>query len=174
MSTERVIVQRRASEKLIPKITDLCAKLRAGDPITDPSVQLAALFNPGSAEGVIQMIKEAEQQGAQVLLGNKARDGAVVQPHVLVGVKPGMRAWDRESFGPRTQLLIIEDVITLLTDILSRIVVGITVVDTVDEAVELANATDYSLVASLWTTDLNVGLDVAGRIRAGMLVLLHI
>ena len=50
--------------------------------------------------------------------------------------------------------------------------VGITVVDTIDEAVDLANATDYSLVASLWTSDLNVGLDVAGRIRAGTLAIL--
>ena len=104
MSTERVIVQRRASEKLIPKIASLCSNLRAGDPITDPSTQLSALFSPGSAEGVIQMIKEAEEQGAQLLVGDKARDGAVVQPHVVVGVKPGMKAWDRESFGPGKQL----------------------------------------------------------------------
>ena len=49
----------------------------------------------------MQMVKEAEESGAKVLIGDKSRNGAVVQPHVLVDVKPGMRAWDRESFGPR-------------------------------------------------------------------------
>ena len=42
------------------------------------------------------------------------------------------------------------------------------IVDTVDEAVELANATDYSLAASVWTSDLSVGMQVASRINAGM------
>lgn len=46
-------------------------------------------------------------------------------------------------------------------------VVGITTVDTIDEAIELANATEYSLTSSLWTRDANRALDVAARIRAG-------
>ena len=44
---------------------------------------------------------------------------------------------------------------------------GIAVVDTVAEAVELANASDYSLTASLWTKDINVALETASQIRAG-------
>ncbi|KAL5521557.1 hypothetical protein ACEPAF_2305 [Sanghuangporus sanghuang] len=56
-----------------------------------------------------------------------------------------MRAFDRESFGP---------------------IIGITTVDTIDEAVELANATDYALSGSVWTRNVNVALDVASRIRA--------
>ena len=163
MSTERVIVQRDASEKLIPKITSLITGIRAGDPFNDSSVQLSALFNPGSAEGVIQMVKEAEEQGVDVIVGDKTRNGGVVQPHILLGVKPGMRAWERESFGP-SELPSVAFEYFLTTPYL---VVGITVVDTIDEAVELANSTDYSLVASVWTSDLSVGLQVGAKIRAG-------
>lgn len=50
---------------------------------------------------------------------------------------------------------------------IKTIVIVFAVVDTIDEAVHLANETEYSLVASLWTRDINVALDVAGRIRAG-------
>jgi acyl-CoA reductase-like NAD-dependent aldehyde dehydrogenase len=46
-------------------------------------------------------------------------------------------------------------------------VIVFAVVDTVDQAVELANSSDYSLVASLWTRDVNAAFDIAGRIRAG-------
>ena len=45
--------------------------------------------------------------------------------------------------------------------------VGISVVDTVDEAIELANATDYSLSAAVWTKDVNLALNVASHVRAG-------
>ena len=50
------------------------------------------------------------------------------------------------------------------------VVVGIAVVDTIDEAVELANETDYSLTSSIWTKDVNRALDVAGRIRTGIAI----
>lgn len=46
-------------------------------------------------------------------------------------------------------------------------VIVVAIVDTIDEAVELANASDYSMVASLWTKDINLAFDVAPRIRAG-------
>ncbi|OBZ74151.1 Vanillin dehydrogenase [Grifola frondosa] len=69
-----------------------------------------------------------------------------VQPHLLMGVKPGMRLWDQESFGPLAVLA---------------------VVDTTDEAVDLANESSYSLVAALWTQNVNTAFDIAARIRAG-------
>ena len=56
----------------------------------------------------------------------------------------------------------------LLIGGLVLVVVGIAVVDTIDEAVELANETDYSLTSSIWTKDVNRALDVAGRIRTGI------
>lgn len=100
MSTERVIVMRPVAEAFKSKLSAIVSKLKAGDPFSDSSVRLSALFSEGSAENVVNMIKEAKDDGAQVILGDLSRQGALVQPHLVVGVKPGMRLWDRESFGP--------------------------------------------------------------------------
>jgi len=145
MSTERVIVQRRASGTLIPAITRLMSSLKAGDVNVNPAY-LPALFTEAAAENVLSMIAEAKAEGATIAVGDQKREGAVVQPHVLMGVTPGMRLWDRESFGP---VLIISEA------------------DTIDELVELANKSDYSLAAGLWSKDVYNAINVAGRIRAG-------
>ncbi|KAJ7089223.1 Aldehyde/histidinol dehydrogenase [Mycena belliarum] len=147
MSTERVIVQRGAAEALIAQITSLVADLTVGDLKTDPkSAKLGPLFTEGSAENVVAMISEAKAAGAEVLVGDLARQGAVVRPHLVKGVKPGMRLWERESFGP---------------------VIAFAVVDSPEEAVELANASEYSLSASLWTSDMYLAQRIAPLIRAG-------
>lgn len=97
MSTERVIIQRGVFEELRDKICKLAGTLKVGN---GHDTQLGPLFAESSAESVISMIKEAKEAGASVLLGDVSRDGVLVQPHVLTDVKPGMRLWDRESFGP--------------------------------------------------------------------------
>jgi acyl-CoA reductase-like NAD-dependent aldehyde dehydrogenase len=99
MSTERVIVQRGASQALISAVSALYQGLKAGD-TADPSVKLSALFSDGSAENVLSMIREATESGADLVIGDLQRKGSVVNPHLVTGVKPGMRLWDRESFGP--------------------------------------------------------------------------
>ncbi|KZT41562.1 aldehyde dehydrogenase [Sistotremastrum suecicum HHB10207 ss-3] len=146
MSTERVIVQRGISEALISAITSIVKKLKASKSLNDATAQLSPVFSSTHAQGVLSLISDAKKDGAEVLVGDLTVNGALIQPHVLLGVKPGMRAWERESFGP---------------------VIGISVVDTVDEAVELANSSDYSLTASLWSSDVHGALQTASKIRAG-------
>ncbi|KAH8093260.1 aldehyde dehydrogenase [Cristinia sonorae] len=145
MSTERVIVQRKAAETLVPAITKLMGMVKAGDYRTHPE-RLSSLFAEGSAANLVSMITEAEAEGAIVMVGDKKREGAIVQPHVLMNVRPGMKMWDRETFGP---------------------VLVIAVADTIDEIIEVTNASDYTLVAGLWTKDVHTALDVAGRVRSG-------
>ena len=101
MSTERVIVQRGAAATLVPALQKYFASIRAGDTNSDSSAKISSLINEGAAEGVLSLIKEAKDAGAEVILGDLKRDGAILQPHILNGIKPGMRAFDRESFGPR-------------------------------------------------------------------------
>ncbi|KAF7348558.1 Aldedh domain-containing protein [Mycena venus] len=148
MSTERVIVQRGAAEALIAQVKDLSAALTAGDlqKAESKNAKLGPLFTEGSAENVVSMISEAQAAGAELLLGDLGRQGAVVCPHLVKGVKPGMRLWDRESFGP---------------------VIAFALVDTPEEAVDLANASDYTLSASLWTNDMYLAQRIAPLIRAG-------
>lgn len=142
LSTERVIVQREVSTKLIECLKAVASKLKAGD-VNSTDARLGPLFNENAAKEVVSMIKEAVDGGAQLLLGDLKHVGAFVQPHIVLGTKPGTRLWDRESFGP---------------------VITIAIVDTVDEAIELANASNYSLTSSLWTSDMQKAFDIASRI----------
>lgn len=105
MSTERVIIQKGAADTLIAELTALFKQVIAGDPQSDPTAAFGALFTQGSAENVLKMIKEAVDAGAKLLVGDLTRDGAVVQPHIVADVKPEMRLWQRESFGPGKQPL---------------------------------------------------------------------
>ncbi|KAF9459102.1 aldehyde dehydrogenase [Collybia nuda] len=146
MSTERVIVQRGASASLLSSVRDLVKTLKAGDPVKDPTVNITALFTEASAENVLSMIREAQEAGAQLLLGDVHREGSLVKPHLMNGVKPGMRLWDRESFGPVT---------------------AFAVVDTIDEAIELANTSEYSLVSSVWTSNMYSAQRISSEVRAG-------
>ena len=100
MSTERVIVQRGASSSLLAALRKHFSSTRAADPLVDPGAKLSPLINENAADGVLAMLREAQEQGAELVVGDLTRMGAIVQPHVILGVKPGMRAFDRESFGP--------------------------------------------------------------------------
>jgi acyl-CoA reductase-like NAD-dependent aldehyde dehydrogenase len=145
MATERVIVQQPALEPLVAAIKEHLNTLTVGDP---ENSHLSSLFTERSADGIIAMLKEAKEAGAEVLLGDLEKAGpSLLKPHVLLGVKPETRLWQRESFGP---------------------VLVFAVVDTIDEAVELANASEYSLSAALWTKDVYNAMNVAMRIRSGV------
>ncbi|EMD35466.1 hypothetical protein CERSUDRAFT_96582 [Gelatoporia subvermispora B] len=141
MSTERVIVARKVAPALTNALTQLFSKVRAGGPGSD----LSALFREDSAVKVTDMIKDAKEKGAKILVGDGTRQGAVVQPHLVANVKTDMWIWNRETFGPVTTIIEF---------------------DTVEEAIELANTSDYSLTSALWTQNVNAAIDVGGRIRA--------
>lgn len=96
MSTERVIVQRSAASSLIPALKTHFSRVRAGD----TSAKISGLINDASAESVLALIRDAQKEGAELIVGDLSREGSVMQPHLVSGVKPGMRAWDHESFGP--------------------------------------------------------------------------
>ncbi|CDO69642.1 hypothetical protein BN946_scf184851.g30 [Trametes cinnabarina] len=100
MSTERVIVQKGAASELINTLTELFKRVKAGDPHLDRAAHIGALFSADSPGNAISMLKDAVDQGAKVLVGDLTKEGAIMQPHLVVDVKPGMRLWDRETFAP--------------------------------------------------------------------------
>lgn len=144
MSTERVIATRAVAEALTAQLAALVNQLRSGDPAHDPGARLSAVFTEQSAAGIVANLRDAVHEGARVVAGDLQHAGAVVQPHVLADVRPGMRAWDQESFGP---------------------VVVVATVENAEEAIQMANATEYSFTSSVWTENLYTALDVAQRIR---------
>src|SRR5690606_9182662 len=88
------------------------------------------------------------EQGAQALVGGTARDGAgyFFQPTVLTGISDDMPAWSEETFGPVAAVRRVKDAA---------------------EAVKVANDTEYGLGASLWTSDVQRGRELASQIEAG-------
>lgn len=99
MSTERIIVQRPVVEPLVAALKKHIANVNMGDP-SDASNHLSALFTEGSAENVVRLLRAGAEKGAELIVGDATREGAMVRPHLVVGVRPGMELWERESFGP--------------------------------------------------------------------------
>lgn len=100
ISTERVIVQRGVSKRFIDLVKTIASKIKAVDQSKDANAKLGPVFSAASAANIISMVQEAVADGAELLVGDMKVDGAYVQPHVVLGARPGQRLWDRESFGP--------------------------------------------------------------------------
>jgi vanillin dehydrogenase len=145
MSTERIVIDRTVGDELAQKLAERAASLKVGDP-RDPGTQIGPLVNEAAVERVTDHVEDAVAKGARVVAGGKA-NGDFFEPTVLVGVTPEMRVYGEESFGP---------------------VVAIVTVDGVDEAVRVANDTEYGLSAAVFSRDVEAALDVARRLETGM------
>jgi len=145
MSTERVIVERSLAEPFGQLLAERASALRVGDP-RDAETQIGPLINEAAMERVSGLVEDARERGAQVLSGGAA-DGPCYPPTVLFGVNSEMRAYREESFGP---------------------LVSIIPVDGTDQAVEVANDTEYGLAAAVFGEDVPRALEVAQRIQSGI------
>lgn len=99
IGTERVIVQRAVYDRLITRLRGIASSIKAGDHAAT-GARLGCVFSAAAAQNIVSMVKEAIEGGAELLVGDLKADGAFVQPHIVLGAKPGQRMWDRESFGP--------------------------------------------------------------------------
>ncbi len=145
MSTERLVVDRSVVDSFAAKLGERAAALTVGDP-RDPGTQIGPMVNAAAVERVAGLVQDAVSNGAEVVTGGEP-DGPLFPPTVLNGVTPKMRIYSEESFGP---------------------VVGIVAVDGPDEAVRVANDTEYGLSASVFGADVPTALDLARRIESGI------
>ena len=145
MSTERIVADRSIAGELADRVAGRARELRVGDP-ADPETQVGPMVNERAVRRVTELVEDATRQGAQVLAGG-APDGPCFPPTVLTDVTRAMRVYGEESFGP---------------------VVPIVPVDGPDEAVEVANDTEYGLAAAVFSRDVPAALDVARRIESGI------
>jgi vanillin dehydrogenase len=145
MSTERIVADRSVADDVASRLGEKAAALRVGDP-RDPETEIGPLVNPSALERIAGLVDDARSRGAEVVTGGSA-DGPCYQPTVLAGVTPEMRVYHEESFGP---------------------VVGIVSVDGPDEAVRVANDTEYGLAASVFSADVPTAYDLARRIESGI------
>ncbi|MCC7413364.1 MAG: aldehyde dehydrogenase [Gammaproteobacteria bacterium] len=145
MSTERIIVDQTIADEFAAKLAARVAALPCGDP-RKGEVVLGSVIGLSTVERLQELVAQARQGGAKLLTGGEA-DGTIMKGIVVDHVTPDMRIFREESFGPQ---------------------VTITRVRSADEAVRLANDTEYGLSSAVFGRDLARALDVAKRIEAGM------
>ncbi|RAK51969.1 salicylaldehyde dehydrogenase [Phenylobacterium soli] len=145
MSTERIIVLEAVADEFVKRFAAKAATLKAGDP-REGTTPLGAVVDQASAAHVKALIDDAVAKGAICAAGGEG-EGVLLSAAVLDGVKPQMRIYGEESFGP---------------------VVGVLRVKDEAEAIRVANDTEYGLSAAVFTKDIARGLRVAQQIQSGM------
>ncbi|HVY19806.1 MAG TPA: aldehyde dehydrogenase [Bauldia sp.] len=144
MSTERLIVDEKIADEFVAKLAARAAKLPAGDP--RGHVVLGSLVSLDAALKMDALIDDATAKGAVVVAGGK-RNGSVVDATIVDKVTPAMRIYQEESFGPVKPVIRVKDE---------------------DEAVRMANDTDYGLSGAVYSRDIRRALAVAARIETGI------
>lgn len=154
VSPKRIIVMASVADKFIEKAKAIYDKVVVGDPL-DPKTQLAPLSSEKAVQDVIKQVETTVQQGAKLVRGGKRidRPGAYMEPTILTDIKKGMLAYSDEIFGP---------------------VLAIYAAKNVDEAVELANDTNFGLGGTVFGTDTDKAVEVARRIDTGMVYINHV
>ncbi|MFC1884859.1 aldehyde dehydrogenase family protein [Thermodesulfobacteriota bacterium] len=145
MSTRRIIIEKPIAQKFIEKFVKKVLTFKVGSP-KEPDTIIGPLINEQQLNMVKASVESAVKDGAKVLCGGKA-EGPCYQPTVLVNVKPGTPFSCEETFGP---------------------VVSIYEVKDEEEAVSIANDTNYGLSAAVVTNDYSKGLAIAERIESGI------
>jgi acyl-CoA reductase-like NAD-dependent aldehyde dehydrogenase len=145
MSTERIVVDDRIADEFVAALAKKAKSLKAGDP-TEGKTPLGSVVDASAAARIGQLIKDAVSKGAVIVAGGSI-DGTIIQATVLDKVTPSMRIYGEESFGP---------------------VVTVVRAGSVDEAVRVANDTEYGLSSAVFGRDVNRALAVARRIESGI------
>ena len=144
MGVKRVIVEDEIADEFAEKLVSATEKLVMGNPLSKDTT-LGTLISENAAMQVEETVNNAVSQGANILTGG-VRDGAFYEATVIDNVSPEMDLVIRETFGP---------------------VAPIIRVNNVDEAIEVANATEYGLQAGVFTSDYSSAMRCAQEIEAG-------
>ena len=145
MSTERIVVDNAVADDFVTKLAAKAESLQAGNP-RHGNFALGSLVGVEAAERISGLVNDAVSKGAKLLAGGRV-DGTVMSATVLDHVTPAMRLYGEESFGP---------------------VVCVVRATGVEEAVRIANDTEYGLSAAVFGRDITRALDVAHRIDSGI------
>ena len=145
MASSRHLVHENIAAAYTAKLTERTAKLGIGNPHTD-HVHLGPLINDQQLERVTRIVDQSIAAGAQASTG-ATHEGRFYRPTVLTGVTPAMAAFSEEIFGP---------------------VAPITTFKTDEEAIELANRTEYGLSAAIYSNDVARAMRIAERLNTGL------
>jgi acyl-CoA reductase-like NAD-dependent aldehyde dehydrogenase len=144
ISVQRTIVHASVHDAFAERLAAAAAAQRAGDP-SDPETDIGPTITPEARERVAAWVDEATVAGARPLAGGTFGEGHL-RPVVLDGVDLQQKVWSKEVFGP---------------------VISIAPFDTLDDAIDIANGTEFGLQAGIFTADLKSALDAIHQLRFG-------
>ncbi len=144
----RLLMQEGIADKLVAKLRTRMEKLRVGSPL-DKAVDMGAIVAPVQLERIRSLVEQGAKEGAELWQPSWAvpKDGCFYPPTLFTNVAPSSTIAQVEIFGP------------VLVSMSFR---------TPEEAVALANNTPFGLAASIWSENINLALDVAPKVKAGV------
>jgi aldehyde dehydrogenase (NAD+) len=145
MSTERLIVEKSIAKAFTDKLKRRAQELPVGDP-TNPATAVGPLINQRAVDKVHAHVEEAVAGGAHLVTGGHY-DNLLYHPTVVSDVDPEMRLFKEQTFGPVAPIVVVKDR---------------------EEALAVANNSDYGLSAGIITRDFTRALDMALRLETGM------
>ncbi|MGH8953113.1 MAG: aldehyde dehydrogenase family protein, partial [Acidimicrobiia bacterium] len=145
MSTERIIIEAGIAEEFTEKLKQRAESLPMGDP-TNPATAIGPLINQKAVDKVQAHVDEAVAGGASLVTGGQS-DDLVYHPTIVTEVTPDMRLFREQTFGPVAPIMVVNDR---------------------EEALAVANDSEYGLSAGILTKDFNQAMDMALRLETGM------
>ncbi len=146
----RLLVQENVADKFLAKVRRRMDTLRVGNPM-DKAIDIGAIADPVQLQQITGKVKQGVKEGAELYQPRLSRatnkQGCFYPPTLLTGVEPSFTVAQEEIFGP--------------------VLVAMTF-RTPAEAVALANNTRYGLAASVWSENINLALDIAPKVKAGV------
>jgi succinate-semialdehyde dehydrogenase/glutarate-semialdehyde dehydrogenase len=149
VAAKRFIVVEQLAALFLDKFSAALKTLKAGDPM-DRTTTLGPLSTEATLLHLLEQVDSAVANGATLLMGGKRidRPGSFMQPTILTGIKPDNPAFKEEFFGPVALFFVVKDE---------------------NEAISLANNSEFGLGGSVFTEDIARGKRVASRIETGMM-----
>lgn len=146
----RVLVQRDVHDDFVAALAEMTRNSKVGDPL-DEKTLIGPVVDQGQLDTVLRYIQQGIDHGAQLVIGGKRLGGAhangfFVEPTIFDHVDPQASISREEIFGP---------------------VLSVATFDTADDAVRLANDSPFGLAAAVWSSNIDVALNTAKRIRSG-------
>lgn len=145
---ERVYVQKGIYDRFVNRLGEAMNAVEYGDPAARNDIAMGPLINAAALARVEQKVAGAVEQGAKIALGGKVVEGSgyFYPPTLLLDVRQDMTIMHEETFGP---------------------VLPVVVFDTLEEALEMANDSDYGLTSSIYTQNLNTAMQAIKGLKFG-------
>lgn len=147
IAAKRFIVEKSIADEFLAKLKTTFENLKLGDPM-DEATQLGPLATKSGLAEIEKQVREAIREGAELITGGQkwGNQGYFYEPTILTNIQKNTKLYSEEIFGP---------------------VISFFVVENAEEAIKLANDSEFGLGAAIWTKDLKLAEEMAQKIEAG-------